>query len=90
METLLSHGIDMEVADKDGHKALHCAALYGSLEMAKILISNGADVNARNKWGDNPLDSAESGGHLEMANLLLDKGARVNNNEEEEGCNGLG
>ena len=90
VETLLSHRIDIEVADEDGHTALHCAALYGNLEMVKILIINGADVNARNNWGDNPLDSAASGGHLETAELLLEKGAEVNNNGKEEGCNGLG
>ena len=88
LETLLSHGIDIETADEDGHTALHCAALSGNLEMAKILINKGASVNAKNNWADSPLDSAASGGHLEMAKLMLEKGTKVNN--EEEGCNSLG
>ena len=88
LETLLSHGIDIETADEDGYTALHCAALSGNLELAKVLISKGANVNAKNNWGDNPLDSAASGGYLEMAKLMLQKGTKVNS--EEEGCNGLG
>lgn len=88
LEKLLNHGIDIDIADEEGHTALHCAALYGALEMAVLLVNKGATINAKNKWGDVPLDRAALEGRVEVAEFLVEKGAEVNNNEG--GCNGLG
>lgn len=42
----------------NGDTALHCAAMSGNLEAAKLLIRNGADVLSTNRDGYTPLDIA--------------------------------
>lgn len=58
-----------------GSTLLSTAALYGQVEVAKLLIESGADVNARNRDGNTPLHSAAFFCRNEMVNLLLKNGA---------------
>jgi len=54
----------------DGENALHCAAWWGNLRIAKRLIRRGIDFTCKaNTWGT-PLDCARSQGHSEMVTLL--------------------
>ena len=69
---------DVNVKDDIGYTPLHCAALYGQLEVCKMLIDAGADVDAKTKTDSTPLSFAASKGHLEICELLLDAGADVN------------
>ena len=64
----------------DGFTALHLAAFFGRLEVARLLLARGADPDV---WatGDlhvQPLHSAVAGGHEQVAALLVDAGADVN------------
>jgi len=64
----------------DGFTALHFAAFFGKLEVARILLEAGARVDA---YADNPirvqpLHSAAANRHLEVCRLLLAVGADVN------------
>ena len=75
--------------DTWGNTALHQAATWGNVEIAKMLLRNGADIAARMSDGDTPLHSACSSGIngrpldwqekcLKVTDLLLDHGADVN------------
>ncbi|MBI3747269.1 MAG: ankyrin repeat domain-containing protein [Chloroflexi bacterium] len=64
----------------DGFTALHLAAYFGKVEVARILLQAGAGVNAvaGNEMRVQPLHSAAAGRHLEVCRLLLAAGADVN------------
>ncbi len=64
----------------DGFTALHLAAFFGRLEVARLLLARGADPNAWATGGLHvrPLHSAVAGGHEALAALLVDAGADVN------------
>ncbi len=64
----------------DGFTALHLAAFFGRLEVARLLLTRGADPNAWATGGLHvqPLHSAVAGGHEQVAALLVDAGADVN------------
>lgn len=67
---------------KDGWSALHLAAYFGHLEVAKFLISSGADLNLTSKsklsYGNTALHSAVATGKKAIVELLLEKGADAN------------
>lgn len=83
---LLDHGADIRATTEIGRRTpLHEAALYGHLEITRLLIERGADVNAKNVRGEPPLFYAEGGliagprptaSHKEVAKLLRAHGAR--------------
>lgn len=58
--------------------ALHMAACYDRMDIAKFLLANKADVNARDGGGRTPLNGAALAGHNDVAELLLANGADVN------------
>jgi ankyrin repeat protein len=64
----------------DGFTALHLAAYFGRLEVARLLLGLGADRNAVavNETRVTPLHSAVAGGHRDVAGLLLAHGASPN------------
>jgi len=64
----------------DGFTALHFAAFFGKLEIARILLESGSavDVYAENEIRVQPLHSAAANRHLEVCRLLLSAGADVN------------
>ena len=41
-------GANLEVADANGNRLLHCAVMRGHIDSVKALLENGVDVNARN------------------------------------------
>jgi ankyrin repeat protein len=64
----------------DGFTALHFAAFFGKVEVARILLEAGAavDTYADNEIRVQPLHSAAANRHLEVCRLLLAAGADVN------------
>jgi ankyrin repeat protein len=81
VRTLLS-GDRASVDDRgpDGYTALHLAAYYGQLEVARLLMGRGADPNAvaLNESRVTPLHSAVAARHRDTASLLLALGASPN------------
>jgi len=75
-----------------GGSPLVQAAMYGNVELARLLIDKGADVDAKGvelnseepaitdcaRYGETPLWAACGPGHLEVIRLLLEQNADVN------------
>jgi uncharacterized protein len=64
----------------DGYTALHFAAAFGQLEVARLLLGRGADPNAvaLNESRVTPLHSAVAAKHRDTTSLLLALGASPN------------
>ena len=64
----------------DGYTALHFAAYFGQLEVARLLLGRGADPNAvaLNESRVTPLHSAVAARHRDTASLLLALGGSPN------------
>lgn len=62
--------------DKDGTTALHWAAQYGQIEIARLLLSHGANVQARDDEQSTALFAAVFK-DLNLARLLLEAGADI-------------
>jgi ankyrin repeat protein len=64
----------------EGYTALHLAASFGQVEVARLLLGRGADPNAvaLNESRVTPLHGAVAGGHRDTAGLLLALGASPN------------
>jgi hypothetical protein len=71
VETLITHGADVNQAMKDGDTPLFCALQHGHLEMVKLLIIKGANISQA-------LFFAIKFGHLEIVKLFLQEGANIN------------
>ena len=54
-------------------QALHCAAMQGKLEIARLLVGVGADAAKRNKAGKTALELAQTRGKAEVAAFLGDE-----------------
>ncbi|KAL9120209.1 MAG: hypothetical protein Q9187_003234 [Circinaria calcarea] len=65
-----------------GRTALHTAARYGHIEIARLLLERGAWINSVYTGLRHPLHEAASGGHALMANFLLQNGASVDAQDE--------
>ncbi len=76
----LESGFEIEDRSDDGYTALHLAAYFGRLEVARYLLGRGADPNAvaQNKSRVTPLHSAVAGRHRDLSALLLAHGASPN------------
>jgi serine/threonine-protein phosphatase 6 regulatory ankyrin repeat subunit A/serine/threonine-protein phosphatase 6 regulatory ankyrin repeat subunit B len=78
---LISHGIDINRRDSEGHTPLHWLLLHRStraeaLPMIRLLLQNGADGDkAANLWGETPLMIAAKADFPEAMHMLLDQGA---------------
>ncbi|HYH92528.1 MAG TPA: ankyrin repeat domain-containing protein [Candidatus Saccharimonadales bacterium] len=63
----------------DGFTALHYAAFFGKIEVARILLEHGASVDAytTNAFANQPLHAAAAGRNVELCRVLLAAGADV-------------
>lgn len=72
-KVLIQNGINVNVADKNKHSALHYAVERGNIELVKLLIDAKADVNAKNKHNRTVLDCTFS---AELRDILIAAGAK--------------
>lgn len=75
VESLLSSGAKVNVAQDGGWTPLHQAAAHGQLEIMKLLLDQKADVNAKSDDGSTPLRMAQNKGFSEAAEMLQQHGA---------------
>lgn len=68
---LLSYGADVNLPNRQGHSALHCAAMYGHWELLHILITHGADLYMQDSSGYTALYYACENGTTQTAEVLL-------------------
>ena len=61
----------MGAKDENGKTALHWAACFGKVNIAKILIENGVNVNVKNKNNETAIEVAIRCGHHQIAELML-------------------
>lgn len=70
VESLLSRGVDPNLADYDGRTALHLAATEGHASVVAKLLALGVDRAPVDRWGHTPLDDARRDGHAAVVTLL--------------------
>jgi len=75
IQSLVSQGVSVNVADYDGRTPLHLAACEGRLRVSQYLISKGANPNAKDRWGHTPHHEALQNKHTAIADLLKAAGA---------------
>ncbi|MBM3778226.1 MAG: hypothetical protein FJW23_08305 [Acidimicrobiia bacterium] len=75
---LIKAQADVNAPQPDGATALHWAAHWNDVEMARLLIDAKADVSATNDYGVTPLSLACGDAGVEMVELLLAAGADPN------------
>merc|ERR1719517_369629 len=68
-------GTSPDTGNPIGQTALHVAAIWGSVEVAKVLLEAGADPSIRNVHGTTPLHFAAKANGMAMCKLLLEYGA---------------
>lgn len=77
-EALMNAGCEIDIADEEGRRPLHEAALYGRLDMVKFLTRNGAQVDATlMPFGYTALYYAVDRGHHAIVRTLLSCGANL-------------
>jgi ankyrin repeat protein len=75
VENVLKLGADPNIANEDGNRALHQAALQGHTDKIKVLLKYKAEINAAGRNGNTPLMSAALSNQTDAVRLLLKKGA---------------
>ncbi|KAJ5377952.1 uncharacterized protein N7496_005361 [Penicillium cataractarum] len=78
VKTLIEHGADVNVQNRNGQKPLMMSLLYRNTSLAKLLIEQGADVNIETNGGETPLLIGIRGMEEEIVRLLIERGAEVN------------
>jgi hypothetical protein len=81
IETVQQHieaGTDLNEDEwTHGSSPLITAAVFGELEITKMLINAGAELNFKNDEGSTPLITAAAFEHTDVAKLLIDSGANI-------------
>ncbi len=67
---LIEQKIDINKKYKYGHTFLHNAALYGDINMVKLLVKNGAKL-INNDFGLTAIDSARDNNHSDVVEYLV-------------------
>ncbi len=86
---LLGHSVDVHAQDKFHNIALHWAAFWGRLEIARVLLDHGANANAENDQGATPLHLVSRGKYrfqengVGIAQLLLEHGVDVHAQDKD-------
>jgi ankyrin repeat protein len=70
VESLLKHGIDINIRNSDGMTPLMAAASTGNMQIIRIILAKGADTHAISTLGENAGEMAARMGHTEAAKLL--------------------
>jgi uncharacterized protein len=75
-QLILSGNIDLNAQDKNGYTALHFAAQYKNVDIARLLIEKGAKPDLIDDWGNTPLWRAlgPSEDNAQLINLLISSG----------------
>lgn len=79
VELLLDLGMQVDVEDHDGHRALGRAVESGALDVVKLLIERGADVDRPTKHYDGPVGAASFFKQRAVAELLAPLSRDVHN-----------
>lgn len=76
MRVLIEHGVDLNVACRDGLTALHISILTSNVCAVDMLVEAGADIEARDGCGLAPLHIAASrnGNNTDVLRCLLARG----------------
>lgn len=80
-ERLIRNGAKVNSRNKSGETPLYSAALWGKLEVAKVLVKHGALIDARDNRKCTPLHVVaftEGRSDFGIAELLINHGANVN------------
>lgn len=67
---ILLEKANVHAKDEDGYHAIHLAAFYNRISIAKLLIAKGARLDAKDTEGMTPRDIAKEQKHPEMEILL--------------------
>ena len=78
VEYLLTHGAEVNAADKNGLTPLLIAAQNDHERVVEYLLTHGAEINAADKNGMTPLYIAAQNGHERVVEYLLTHGAKIN------------
>ena len=78
LKTLISHGVDVNIRERDVSASLHRAAQHGHMQLVEILLAEGADIDVGDYMSATPLHYAVEKGYKEIAELLLANGADIN------------
>ncbi len=78
LAVLLEAGVDPELQDDHGRRALHWAAKFNHLDCVELLLEHGADIEARDENNWSPLFMACMDGSIDTARHLVEHGAQVN------------
>ncbi len=78
VQSLLSKGADINLADRMRWTPLHIAVLNRRQDIVELLVNKGANLNLTNNRGQTPLHVAVDSGQKEIVELLITKGADVN------------
>ena len=81
--TLVSQGVNLNVADAEKLTPLHLAAFGGHAEIIRLLLTAGADSSARDIYGFTPLHAAARDGHLKAVEALVEGGAEIDAKDGE-------
>ena len=74
LRTLLKHGAQTEIADKNDATALDAPAFYGRIEMVRVLLKAGANPNRSDQFGKTPLEWAAYNGFPKIVKLMQQYG----------------
>lgn len=78
VELLLKNKARIDLKSQDNIGPLHCAAVSGNGQVARLLIDYGADPNEPGLGGLRPIISAADAGNTEVVRILLEKGVDPN------------
>jgi len=88
-ELLIQNGAEINIKDNEGWTPVMYAALYGNIELMKLLMENDADIDLENDtgyslWemkrtdGSNILFNFVKDGDLDMVKMFVKRGADIN------------
>jgi glutaminase len=70
VRALIASGVDPNIGDYDGRRALHLAASEGHHEVVEYLLDQNVDPSPVDRWGGTPVADAARGGHQDIVDLL--------------------